>query len=54
MLKAAEILEQKTDRALQRLVTILEPLMIVVFGGVVAVVALSLLQAIYSANAGSF
>jgi type II secretory pathway component PulF len=52
--KAAEIFEQSTQRALQRLVAIAEPLMIVVFGAIVGLVALSLLQAIYGINAGSF
>ncbi|MGH7544669.1 MAG: type II secretion system F family protein, partial [Gemmatimonadota bacterium] len=54
LLKAAEIFEGRTDRAIQRLVSLLEPAMIVVFGAVVALVALSLLQAIYGVNAGSF
>jgi len=54
LLKAAEILEERTDRTLQRLVTLVEPAMIIVFGGLVGFVALSLLQAIYSVNAGSF
>jgi general secretion pathway protein F len=35
-------------------VALLEPAMIVGFGGIVAVVALALLQAIYGVNAGSF
>jgi general secretion pathway protein F len=52
--KAAEIFEQSTQRALQRLVAIAEPAMIVFFGGIVGLVALSLLQAIYGINAGSF
>jgi type II secretory pathway component PulF len=52
--KAAEIFEQSTQRTLQRLVAIAEPLMIVIFGGMVGLVALSLLQAIYGINAGSF
>jgi type II secretory pathway component PulF len=52
--KAAEIFEQSTQRNLQRLVAIAEPLMIVIFGGIVGLVALSLLQAIYGINAGSF
>jgi type II secretory pathway component PulF len=39
---------------MQRLVAVAEPAMIVLFGGVVGFVALSLLQAIYSVNAGSF
>ncbi|HYK10837.1 MAG TPA: type II secretion system F family protein [Gemmatimonadales bacterium] len=51
-LKAAEIFEERTERAAQRLVTLLEPAMIVTFGVVVAFVALSVLQAIYGVNAG--
>lgn len=52
--KAAEILEERTERSLQRLVALIEPVMIILFGGIVGFVALSLLQAIYSVNAGSF
>lgn len=52
--KAAEIFEERTERATQRLATLAEPLMIVVFGLIVAFVAMSLLQAIYGINAGSF
>lgn len=52
--KAADIFEEKTERAAQRLATIAEPAMIMLFGSIVAVVALSLLQAIYGINAGSF
>lgn len=51
--KAADILEERTERSLQRLVAAAEPAMIVVFGGIVGFVALSLLQAIYSVNAGA-
>jgi general secretion pathway protein F len=54
LLKAAELLEKKTERTLERLVALVEPAMIVGFGGIVAVVALALLQAIYGVNAGSF
>jgi general secretion pathway protein F len=54
LLKAAELLEKKTELALERLVALAEPAMIVGFGGIVAVVALALLQAIYGVNAGSF
>jgi general secretion pathway protein F len=54
LLKAAELLERKTERTLERLVALVEPAMIVGFGGVVAVVALALLQAIYGVNARSF
>ena len=52
LLKAADIFEDRTERAAQRLVTLLEPAMIVSFGLVVAFVALSVLQAIYGVNAG--
>jgi len=54
LMKAADIFEQRTERATQRLATLLEPAMIVVFGAIVAFVALSLLQAIYGINANSF
>jgi len=54
LLKAADILEERTERLLQRLVSLIEPMMILFFGGIVGFVALSLLQAIYSVNAGSF
>jgi type II secretory pathway component PulF len=53
-MKAADIFEERTDRATQRVATLLEPAMIVVFGAMVAFVALSLLQAIYGINASSF
>jgi type II secretory pathway component PulF len=54
LLKSAELLERRTERAVERLVALAEPLMIVLFGGLVALVALALLQAIYGVNAGSF
>ncbi len=54
LLKAAEVLETTAERAVRRLVTFAEPGMIVLFGGVVAFVALSLLQAIYGVNADAF
>ena len=52
--KAADLLEERTERLLQRLVSLAEPAMIVVFGGIVGFIALSLLQAVYSINVGSF
>ena len=52
--KAAGIFEERTERAVQRAVALIEPAMIVAFGVVVGFVALSLFQAIYSVNAGSF
>ena len=54
LLKAADIFEERTERATQRLAALPEPAMIVVFGAIVAFVALSLLQAIYGINASSF
>lgn len=54
LLKAAEILEDRTQRAVERLVALAEPALILLFGGIVGFVALSLLQAVYSVNAGSF
>jgi general secretion pathway protein F len=54
LLKAADLLERQTERAVERLVALAEPVMIVLFGGLVALVALALLQAIYGVNAGSF
>lgn len=52
--KAADIFEERTERTAQRLATIAEPAMIMLFGSVIALVALSLLQAIYGINASSF
>ena len=53
LLKAAELMERRTERSLERMVALVEPVMIVAFGGVIALVALSLLQAIYGVNAGA-
>ena len=54
LLKAATLFEERSERVVQRLVVLAEPALIVLFGGAVGFVALSLLQAIYSVNAGSF
>jgi general secretion pathway protein F len=54
LLQAATILERRTERAVERVVAIAEPAMIVAFGGMVGVVALALLQAVYGINAGTF
>jgi general secretion pathway protein F len=54
LLKAADLLERRTEQAVERMVAMAEPIMIVSFGGIVAMVALALLQAIYGVNAGSF
>lgn len=52
LLKAAEIFESRTERTLERLVSVVEPAMIVAFGLIVGLIALSLLQAVYGINAG--
>jgi type IV pilus assembly protein PilC len=54
LLKSADIFEERTERATQRLATLAEPAMIVVFGLIVAMIALSLLQAIYGIKTQSF
>lgn len=53
LLKGADFLERRTERSLERMVSLVGPIMIVAFGGIVALVALSLLQAIYGINPGS-
>ena len=53
-LKAADIMERRTDQQVRRLVSLIEPTVIVVFGGLIALVAISLLQAVYGVNAGTF
>ncbi len=50
--KAAALASENGVRRLRALITVLEPLMIVVFGGVIALVAMSLLRAIYSMQPG--
>ncbi len=52
LLKASDLLERRIERTLERLVAMVEPVMIIAFGGVIALVALSLLQAIYGLNTG--
>lgn len=52
--KAADLFDEQADRIRQRLVALTEPGMIVVFGGLIGFVALSMLQAVYSVNASSF
>jgi type IV pilus assembly protein PilC len=50
LMKAAEILEREVERTMQRLTTLAEPAMIVLFGVMIGFVALSLLKAIYGLN----
>lgn len=52
--RSAEMSEERVEHALQRLVTFVEPAMIVLFGVLIAFVALSLLQAIYGVDASAF
>lgn len=52
--KAADLFEARVTRSAERLAALAEPVMILVFGGLVGLVALSLLQAIYGVNAGAF
>ena len=52
--RAATAAEQELQRGLERLVRLIEPAMIVVFGAVAGFVALSLLQAIYGMRLDAF
>jgi len=53
-LRAGDLAAQEAERGLKTLVTVLEPALIVAFGGVVAFVAMALLQAVYSLRPGGF
>ena len=50
----AIIEQERAEQSVRSAVRLLEPMLILVFGGIVAFVALSLLQAIYGINANSF
>lgn len=50
--RAADAAEESAERQLGRVVALIEPVMILGFGGLVGFVALALLQAIYGINAG--
>jgi general secretion pathway protein F len=52
VLKAGDLAAQEAERGLKTLVTVLEPALIVAFGGLVAFVAAALLQAVYSLRPG--
>ena len=52
-LRAAESLDSDVHRRLKSLIALVEPVLIVLFGGVVGFIALALLQAVYSINAGT-
>lgn len=51
--RAADAADEAAERQLSRLVSLIEPAMILGFGGIVALVAIALLQAIYGLNAGA-
>jgi len=53
-LRVAETYDGQVRRALRTMVALIEPAMIIVFGGLVGFVALAMLQAIYSINASGF
>jgi general secretion pathway protein F len=50
--RAGDLAAQESDRGLRILVSLLEPALVVTFGGVVAFVAAALLQAVYSVRPG--
>lgn len=51
--RAADALEAQVEQSLSRAVTLLEPVLILAFGGLIGFVALGLLQAIYGMNAST-
>jgi type II secretory pathway component PulF len=52
-LKVAESYDAEVRRALRAAVGLLEPALIVLFGGIVGFIALAMLQAVYSVNVGA-
>jgi type II secretory pathway component PulF len=50
--RAASLAEQELGRGMERLVRLVEPILIVVFGAVIGLVALALLQALYGVRVG--
>lgn len=53
-LRVADTYDVEVRRALRTLVALIEPAMIIIFGGLVGFVALAMLQAIYSINTSAF
>lgn len=51
--RAADALDNQVQQSLSRAVTLIEPVLILAFGGLIGFVALGLLQAIYGMNASS-
>jgi type II secretory pathway component PulF len=50
--RAGDLAAQEAERGLRTLVSLLEPALVVFFGGLVAFVAAALLQAVYSIRPG--
>lgn len=53
LLRCAGILERRSERVLGRVMSLIEPGVILLFGGLVGFVALALLQGVYGLNAGA-
>src|SRR6266705_3383300 len=53
-LRAGDLAAQEAERGLKTLVTLVEPALIIAFGGMVAFVAAALLQAVYAIRPGGF
>lgn len=53
LLQAAEFYEERLQEQARRLIAIAEPTVILVFGGVVGLIALALLQTVYGVNASA-
>lgn len=51
--RAADALDEELQQSLSRIVTLVEPVLILAFGGLIGFVALGLLQAIYGMNAST-
>jgi general secretion pathway protein F len=53
-LRVADTYDGEVRRSIRTVVALIEPIMIIVFGGLVGLVALAMLQAIYSINTSAF
>ena len=52
--RSGDLAAQEAEGGLKTLVTLVEPALIIAFGGLVAFVAAALLQAVYSLRPGGF
>ena len=52
ILRAADLAEREAESRLRALVLLLEPTLVLLFGGLVAFIAAALLQAVYSLRPG--